>query len=64
MNQNTPPDRKIMETVALPCGVKELSEIADVFIAQAKRDNRECFMRQNGDYMEFFSVPRKKANQP
>ncbi len=53
-----------METVALPCGVKELSEIADVFIAQAKRDNRECFMRQNGDYMEFFSVPRKKANQP
>jgi hypothetical protein len=64
MNQNIPPDRKIMGNVALPCGVKELSEIADVFIAQAKRDNRVCFMRQNGDCLEFFSVQRKKTNQP
>lgn len=60
MDQNTPPDRKIMGNVALPCGLKELSEIADVFIAQAKRDNRVCLMRQNGDFMEFFSVPPKK----
>lgn len=55
---------KIMGNVALPCGLIELSEIADVFIAQTKRDNRQCLMRQNGDFMEFVSVPPKKINQP
>jgi hypothetical protein len=58
------PNFQIIGSIALPCAVDDITAISQIFIRRAKKENRACYMRQQGDYMEFFTLPHHQKPQP
>jgi hypothetical protein len=47
----------IIGTIALPCGLGDLNAITRIHERAAKKENRKCYLRQRGQFMEFFTLP-------
>lgn len=65
MSQTSPhPNFQIIGTISLPCAVPDLVAITAVFDRRAKKENRTCYMRQQGEFLEFFTLPSHQKPIP